>query len=309
MIRIISVLKFDPIVIGSLFLISVDLYFGLKIILGKVFKIEEYKNDFKRRRELESVGRKSGVTKKNTGLNEKLEKFIDKKFGLLRNEKFDRDMLLLDWGRKYPTINAWYAERLAKFLMYLAVGILGAILFHPALIIPAIYLGYSRPKRELTATVKAVKSRLLSGFPDFLRITQGYLASGFTFKEALKNSIPFLSPQWKRFTEDLVIDMELLSPVEALRNLKEKVDLVEVREFVAITTLSLEEGGDVKMAFDIMAKNIDAMLKDIMDKKIEMRKKKAQMIQPILMILMLAVFILPLVPTMQKVLSSMKGSM
>lgn len=156
-------------------------------------------------------------------------------------------------------------------------------------------------------TVSAVKSRLLEGFPDFLRITQGYLASGFTFQESLKNSIPFLTKQWKRFVEDLVIDMQLSDPITALENLREKVDLVDIREFVAITTLVLEQGGDAKTAFDSMVTNIDSMLKDIMDKKIESRKHKAQAIQPLLMILMLVTFILPFIPKFKEMQSMMGG--
>lgn len=301
-------LKFDPYLAIGIFLSSVCMFFALKIIFYKVFNIKGYKNDLKRKRELESL-KSTGVQSVSieTKYKNKLERWIDEKFGEKKNENFERDIKLLDWGEKYPTINSWYAYRLFYFLICGAIGLVPAILFHPILIVPFLLYGYFTPKNQMKRTASAVKSRLLEGFPDFLRITQGYLASGFTFQESLKNSIPFLTKQWKRFVEDLVIDMQLSDPITALNNLREKVDLVDIREFVAITTLVLEQGGDAKTAFDSMVTNIDSMLKDIMDKKIESRKHKAQAIQPLLMILMLATFVLPFIPKFREMQSMMGG--
>ena len=143
--------------------------------------------------------------------------------------------------------------------------------------------------------VKDTKMKLLAEFPDFIRITQGYLTSGLTFVYALESALRFLGPEWQGFITDLVVDIKLTNTKDALERFKRKIDLQEVREFVAIIVLALDQGGDVKDAFEAQAGNIQFMLQDIMERELVKRNALAQALQPALLISMILAFALPLI--------------
>lgn len=137
------------------------------------------------------------------------------------------------------------------------------------------------------------KYKLLAEFPDFIRITQGFLCSNMTLVDALENALPYVGPTWRPIIKDFIIEANIYSQNECIEQLKEKVPIFEVHELWSLIQLNLEQGIDLKESFNNQALKVKAMQKEVMLSKITKRQMMATAIQAPLMLCMMGGFMLP----------------
>jgi Flp pilus assembly protein TadB len=142
------------------------------------------------------------------------------------------------------------------------------------------------------------KEKLFIDFPDFIRITEGYLTANMPFPKAVSESIKYVGEEWKPILQQFVIECEIRSIAEALEWLKEEVDMFEVKEFVSLVKLTLEQGGDAKESFSAQADKIREMQLALVAVKIGKRETMSIIIQAPLLLCDLMVFGLPTVNAM-----------
>ena len=133
----------------------------------------------------------------------------------------------------------------------------------------------------------------ISEFPDFIRITQGFLCSNMTLVDALENALPYVGPTWRPIIKDFIIEANIYSQNECIEQLKEKVPIFEVHELWSLIQLNLEQGIDLKESFNNQALKVKGMQKEVMLSKITKRQMMATAIQAPLMLCMMGGFMLP----------------
>ena len=134
---------------------------------------------------------------------------------------------------------------------------------------------------------------LMQEFPDFIRITQGFLMSGMPLAEAVENALPYVGTNWHPILDEFLVNSNLYSQNDCLELLKKQVPIFEVNEFFALLQLNLEQGIDVRECFSGQAEKVKAMQLEVMMGKIQSRKTMATIIQAPLMLCMIAGFALP----------------
>lgn len=287
------------ITIGLTVVLTFFVWLVAKTGIRKLLKVENYGVYRKREKQLKFEKRE----KFNTQTEELIHKStapILKIFGGLigdkKKDKIEKDLAFVGWDKylDYKTYRAlqifFSCVGLLLFFVFVSHSSVFAIIL---LVLSFVFIPYL-----LSNEVKDTKMKLLAEFPDFIRITQGYLSSGLTFVYALESSLRFLGPEWQGFITDLVVDIKLTNTKDALERFKQKIDLQEIREFVAIVVLALDQGGDVKDAFESQAGNIQFMLQDIMERELVRRNALAQALQPALLISMILAFALPIIVQM-----------
>lgn len=137
------------------------------------------------------------------------------------------------------------------------------------------------------------KYKLMAEFPDFIRITQGFLCSNMTLVDALENALPYVGPTWRPIIQDFIIEANIYSQDECIEQLKEKVPIFEVHELWSLIQLNLEQGIDLKESFNNQALKVKGMQKEVMLNKITKRQMMATAIQAPLMLCMMGGFMLP----------------
>ncbi len=137
------------------------------------------------------------------------------------------------------------------------------------------------------------KYKLMAEFPDFIRITQGFLCSNMTLVDALENALPYVGPTWRPIIKDFIIEANIYSQNECIEQLKEKVPIFEVHELWSLIQLNLEQGIDLKESFNNQALKVKGMQKEVMLSKITKRQMMATAIQAPLMLCMMGGFMLP----------------
>lgn len=137
------------------------------------------------------------------------------------------------------------------------------------------------------------KEALLQDFPDFIRIAEGYITSGMPFAEAIKETIPYVGEEWQEVLKKFTINIEMLGENRALDELKHEVDIFEVREFVSVVKLTLEQGGEAKQAFNEQAERLLEMRKNIIEIKIGQRQTMSVILQGPILLSSIVMFALP----------------
>jgi Flp pilus assembly protein TadB len=143
--------------------------------------------------------------------------------------------------------------------------------------------------------VKSRKSRMIAGFSDVMRVIQGFLSSEMTFDEALKESVRYASDDWRPILKEVAVRSTTHNTAEALQYMKDEVDIFEVREFVALLNLILEQGGNAKDSFDAQNEKIKNMIYDTKVKEIEKRDMKATILQLPILLTHLMVLAMPII--------------
>ena len=134
---------------------------------------------------------------------------------------------------------------------------------------------------------------LMQEFPDFIRITQGFLMSGMPLAEAIEHAQPYVGPTWQPILDEFLVNSNLYSQNDCLELLKKQVPIFEVNEFFALLQLNLEQGIDMKECFGGQVEKIKAMQMEVMMGKINSRKTMATMISGPLMLVMIGAFGMP----------------
>lgn len=137
------------------------------------------------------------------------------------------------------------------------------------------------------------KFRLLSQFPEFIRITQGFLMSNMPLPQSIENALPYVGEEWRPLLQEFVINTEVYSQSECIDMLSNKVDIFEVRELWSLIKLNAEQGIDIKESFNNQAEKVRAMQLEVMMDKIGKRQTMAIIVQAPLLLTMIISFGLP----------------
>ena len=135
--------------------------------------------------------------------------------------------------------------------------------------------------------------KLLSQFPEFIRITQGFLTSNMPLPQAIESALPYVGEEWRPLLQEFVINTEVYSQNECIDILSNKVDIFEVRELWSLIKLNAEQGIDIKESFSNQADKVREMQLEVMMNKIGKRQTMSIAIQGPLLLTMILSFGLP----------------
>lgn len=268
-------------------------------LLRKLFKVENY-GVYKKREKQLKFEKKEKFNSQTEELIHKSTSPILKIFGSYIGEKnkeqITKQLIFVGWD-KYLDYKTYKALQIFFTIIGIVLFMIMSSGSMPFAIFTFVVFAFSMPYL-LKNEVKDKRKKLVAEFPDFIRITQGYLSSGLTFVYAVEASLRFLGDDWREFLTELVVDIKLTNTRDALDRFRERVDLKEVREFVAIVILSLDQGGDIKTAFESQADSIQFMLTDLMEKELVRRNALGQALQPALLISIILGFAGPMIVEM-----------
>ena len=137
------------------------------------------------------------------------------------------------------------------------------------------------------------KFRILTQFPDFIRIAQGFLVSGMPLVQAIENSLPYVGDEWKALLQEFVINSEVYGQSDCIDKLTAKIDIFEVRELWSYIKLNNEQGINIKDCFSNQAEKVREMQLEVMLNKIGKRQIMSIAIQGPLLLTMIISFGLP----------------
>jgi Flp pilus assembly protein TadB len=207
-----------------------------------------------------------------------------------RTEKLEKDIQLADW-KGFDAYTFQSLDLTLKILgivmglLFLTKSTFMAILWFTVLFFGLRFL--------FNNSISNRKYNLMAEFPDFIRITQGFLSSNMTLVESLENALPYVGPTWRPILQDFIIEANIYSQDECIEQLKERVPIFEVHELWSLIQLNLEQGIDIKESFNNQAEKVKSMQKEVMIGKIGKRQMMATVIQAPLMLCMMGGFMLP----------------
>ncbi|AMN30950.1 hypothetical protein BFS06_12115 [Clostridium perfringens] len=269
-------------------------------ILTAVFSLEHYNTHKKRQEQLKFNNKKNSDKEDMQNLINTITKpAITYIFPMLkkRDEKeLNRDLALAGWG-DYFDANTYTAMSITLKIIGFIVLILlfplskaFAIVWFLALFFLFDFL--------FKNSLKEKKMKLLIQFPDFIRIIQGYLVADMTFTRAIEESIQYVGEDWRVILEQFALDCEVKSIKDAIENLVEKTNIVEVRELFSIIKLNLEQGINIKESFESQVGKVREMQLMIFESKIRKRQLMCTMLQAPILLCIFGAFGLPTVYSM-----------
>jgi len=216
-------------------------------------------------------------------------------------DQLERDLRMAKWDKFFSPI-----QYRALSITLKVIGIVvGALLYSQSIPIAIVWAGLLIFLMDflMRNTVKNIKSNLLRDFPDFIRITEGYLSANLTFADAVEESIKYVGEDWVPILKRFVVETRMSSISKALEGLKKDADLFEVREFISLINLTLEQGGDASESFTAQADKIREMQLDMIAMKIGKREIMSSIVQGPLLLCNILVIGLPAVSSMTSMTS------
>lgn len=284
-------------------MVLVTLYFMTKNLFSLMFAMENYNVHKKRLKQLKFQKKQDMDSAELVDMITKPAiKYILPRLKPKDLEQLTHDLRMAKWDKNMTAV-----QFRALSLTLKIVGILMFLILKNASLIFALVWGVVLVfgiDVLFNNSLSNRKTKLLSDFPDFIRITEGYLSAGMPFAEAVSKSIKYVGPEWQPILQKFVVECSTRSINDALDTLKKDIDMFEVREFVALVKLTLEQGGDAKDGFSAQADKIRDIQLDMIALKIGRRQMFGIAIQAPLLICNLLVFSLPTISAMTS-LSSM----
>ncbi len=278
-------------IIGSILLLS-------RNVIDLLFSLENHSIHKRRMRQLnfESKKQDMDISEIIETVTEPIINHLFPKLKFNNLEQLETDLKMAKWDKYFTPIR----YRALDFLLK-AVGIVVFILlFNKAKPLAFVWggifcfgLGFL-----FRNTISNRKTKLFYDFPELIRVVDGYLSADVPFAQAVADAIKYVGDEWKPILHQFVIDCDMKSIDEALEGLKNAVDLFEVKEFVALVRLTLEQGGDARKSFEEQAEKITEMQRNLMAIKIGQRETMGMLVQGPLLICNLLVFALPTVSSM-----------
>lgn len=209
--------------------------------------------------------------------------------------KLEKDLKLIGWDKYYTP------EQFAALSIFLKI--LGTIIFlllaGPLFEVAILWFGALFFVLDIgfKGTVDDKYDKLLCEFPDFIEVVDGYLSAGYSLVDAIKQVEP-LTNEWQPILREFLIICKYSTPGDGLDYIRDTVDIFEVREFIAILQLGMEQGIDMAENFKHQSSAID-QLKDVaFEKKLAKRQVQSILIQGPLLLTVLATFSLPTIHAM-----------
>lgn len=264
-------------------------------IFNTLFAINDYKNKRKRLSQL------SGMDQHRKTDQEQLEELLETVTGPVITHYFqkkkpknlasiDRNLKLIGWD-KYMDAERKVALTIVTKIIGLIVGGLFALvspflgLLWGGLLMFLFDIGYS-------VTVQNKLEALLVEFPDFIETVESYLSADYDFERAVRETLP-TTDHWQPILREFLITCQYENLQSGLRQIHEMVDIFEVREFLSILQLGIEQGLDMRDNIAHQSSRI-AELQDVaFAKKIANREVMAIVVQGPLLLCILLAFALP----------------
>ena len=205
-------------------------------------------------------------------------------------DAIDRNLKLIGWDQ-YMDAERKVALSIVTKIIGLIVGFVFSLLspvigiLWGALLMFLFDIGYS-------VTVQNKLEALLVEFPDFIETVESYLSADYDFERAVKETLPTTN-HWQPILREFLITCQYENLQEGLRQVHEMVDIFEVREFLSILQLGIEQGLDMKDNIAHQSSRI-AELQDVaFAKKIANREVMSIVVQGPLLLTILLAFALP----------------
>lgn len=207
----------------------------------------------------------------------------------------NRDLKLLGWD-KYFTAEKYTATNLTlkivavvAFLLLSSFNLMIATLW-------ALVLGFIMDLFYFTQ-IDEKKNRLLMEFPDFIEVLEGYLSAGYDFVRATEAAIP-VTKHWQSLLKEFAAIAQYENLETGFKYLYDMVDIFEVREFISILQLGVEQGLDMAENISHQTARIEELQSLAFTKKIANRQVMAVLVQGPLLLTVLVAFSLPTVTQM-----------
>lgn len=279
-----------------------------KSLIYYVFGIYDIENHHNRLKQLNSTDERLKKDAKKENDVEEMKALINKITApiirhVMPNVSNNKDFSELERNLKFAGADKYVnaVQYTALILLGRALGLLAFLLLLPHNKILAFMWFFApavMPTLLFKNTIVNKKQTILLGFPEFINISKSYLVSGMPFEKAVEESIYYVNKQWQEILKQYLINSETYSKKECLTMLADECNSFEVREFISIVKLNLEQGIDIKDSFDSQYEKIKDLQLIAIQKKIESRKVWAIVIQaPVLLTILLA-FGLPIADSM-----------
>lgn len=286
------------------FLLAMTFFFFLfvKNVIQLLFNMENDDIHRKRLRELNFEGTRIGQSE-----DDETKAFLNKvtapivsyllpKIKYRDNDELGRALKFTGWDKLMNVPQFRALDIILK-----GVGIIAFVLlfnFHKLFAIAWLIIPFFSLKFFLKNTANNKKDKMFSEFPEFIRLTQGYLTAEMTLTEAIENTIDYVGDEWKPYLRQFSVNARIKSVRDALFSLQQDIDIFEVRELFSLIRVSLDQGVDVKDSFETQTDKVRSMQLEIMMKKIEKRKMMAIALQAPLLLTIIVSFALPTMEAM-----------
>lgn len=278
---------------------------GLIYYIFGVYDIENHNNRLKQlnftNERIKKDNKKEEDAKQTRELIEKVTAPIIRH--VMPNISYKKDLSELEKNLRFAGADKYFnaTQYTALILLGRVVGLLLFVLLFPYNQMFAVmwFAGPALlPTMLFKNTIVNKKEAILLGFPEFINISKSYLVSGMPFEKSVEESIFYVNKEWQELLKNYLINSESYSKKECLTMLAEECNSFEVREFISIVKLNLEQGIDIKDSFDSQYEKIKDLQMLAIQKKIESRKIWAILIQAPVLLTILVAFGLPIAESM-----------
>lgn len=213
-------------------------------------------------------------------------------------ERLQGDLEFVEWNRLMNATQFRALDIILKmigvvaFLLLINVNTMFAIVWFA--------LPFFGLKFFLNNSVKNKKEAIFQGFPEFIRLTQGYLTAEMTLVDAIESTIEFVNEEWQPYLKRFAITARISSVRDALAELQHDIDIFEVKELLSLIRVSLDQGIDVKDSFESQTEKVRGMQLEVTMRKIEQRKMMGIILQGPLLLTIIVAFALPTIDSMMK---------
>lgn len=207
----------------------------------------------------------------------------------------NRDLKLLGWD-KYFTAEKYTATNLTLKIVAVVTFLLLASFNLMIATLWALVLGFIMDLFYFTQ-IDEKKNQLLMEFPDFIEVLEGYLSAGYDFVRATEAAIP-VTKHWQPLLKEFAAIAQYENLETGFKYLYDMVDIFEVREFISILQLGVEQGLDMAENISHQTARIEELQSLAFTKKIANRQVMAVLVQGPLLLTVLVAFSLPTVTQM-----------
>ncbi|MEK4787579.1 MULTISPECIES: hypothetical protein [Bacillus] len=218
-------------------------------------------------------------------------KYVVPKMKVRDSQELEKDLKLTKWDKYF---NA--SQYIAMNITLKIIGVVALIVLIPVSV-PFALIWFSAFfflfGFLFNNSVTEAKEKLLGGFPDFIRITRGYLTADISFTKAVEGSIPYVGDAWRPLLQEFIVNCDIHSVEKAIDRLKDQVDVFAVKELLSLVRLNLEQGVDVRESFERQIDKVREMQLEAIMNKIAKRQLLAMVLQGPLLLTLIGAFGLP----------------
>lgn len=266
-------------------------------IFSAIFSVNVYRSKKKRLAQLNGIHQ---IQKTN---EEQMKELLDTVTGPVISHYFkkkepknldtiNRDLQLIGWDRYMD------AERKVALSLVCKIAglVVGGFLFMIEPFIGVIWGAALMFTFDLayTVTVQNKLEALLIEFPDFIETVESYLSADYDFERAVKETLPS-THHWQPILREFLVTCQYENLQTGLKQIHDMVNIFEVREFLSILQLGIEQGLDMRENIAHQSSRIEELQDIAFAKKIANREVMAVVVQGPLLITILVAFGLPTV--------------